>query len=113
MRREYLAFAMRCLQSSINPSGVTFSSPVFEATLDELPEFFSADSSRAVDKQSLLLERTVNQRRQVCLSVTQCVQAVRNAGVTHQREQCSWEYLRHFVRCQPMSSSFLKNVEHF
>ena len=39
-----------------------FTSPVFEAALDDLAEFFSADSSRAVDKQSLLLERTVNQR---------------------------------------------------
>ena len=61
-----------------------FTSPIFEALLDHVPEFFSADCSRAVDQQSLLLECAVDQCRYVCISVTQCIQAVRNASVTHQ-----------------------------
>src|SRR5260370_32102129 len=46
-------------------------SPVFKTIVHDLPQFFRADISRAVDEQAFLFERTVNQRWYVCLPVTQ------------------------------------------
>src|SRR5437764_15294053 len=77
-----------------------FTLPVFEAVLDDLLKLLSADSSRAVDEQPLLLERTINQGRHICLSITQDTQAIGDAGITHEREERAWEHLWHLSRCQ-------------
>src|SRR5947207_12946321 len=76
--------------------------PVFEAALDDLPQFFSTYISWTIDQQPLLFERAFNQSACIGISIAERCQTIRDPCVTHQREQGPWKYLRHLCRCKPV-----------